>query len=289
VGFGKYLKAALLNPWNLLALLGSMGFAALSPMPDVLLPVVIAVEVAYLGLIGTHPKFQKYVEAQDAKAQRQGGKVTAEQARQRIVAALPKPLLHRFETLRARCREFLHIAEQLRDPQGSSSPLPLEELQTAGLDRLLWIYLRLLHTQFSLESFLQKTGERDISDDIRNLEQRLAELPPTSADPQREKVRKALEDNLDTCRTRLGNFRKAHDNYELVKLEIDRLENKITALSELAVNRHEPDFVSGQVDEVASSMVQTERTMSELQFLTGLETSDSEVPTMLGRESIAQS
>ena len=54
----------------------------------------------------------------------------------------------------------------------------------------------------------------------------------------------------------------------------------------MAVNRHEPDFISGQVDEVASSMVQTERTMSELDFLTGLDTADEAVPRMVQRETV---
>ena len=71
------------------------------------------------------------------------------------------------------------------------------------------------------------------------------------------------------------------DNYELVKLELDRLENKIRSLSEMAVNRQEPDFISGQVDQVASSMVETERTMNDLQFATGLETLQDEPPEML--------
>jgi hypothetical protein len=66
-----------------------------------------------------------------------------------------------------------------------------------------------------------------------------------------------------------------------VKLELDRLENKIRSLSEMAVNRQEPDFISGQVDQVASSMVETERTMNDLQFATGLETLHDEPPEML--------
>ncbi len=99
-------------------------------------------------------------------------------------------------------------------------------------------------------------------------------------------MRRAIEDNLQTCRDRLANLQKALDNYELVKLEIDRLQNKICALSELAVNRQEPDFISTQVDQVASSMVQTERTMNELQFATGLEAADDAVPELVRRESV---
>lgn len=150
----------------------------------------------------------------------------------------------------------------------------------AGLDRLLWIYLRLLYTRFALARFLQKTGQQEILKTIQRLEQQLAQLPP-AGDPRKERMRKALDDNLQTNRTRLANLEKARENYQLVELEIDRLENKIRSLSEMAVNRQEPEFISSQVDQVASSMVETERTMNELQFATGLDPVDNEAPELL--------
>ena len=71
----------------------------------------------------------------------------------------------------------------------------------------------------------------------------------------------------------------------MVKLEIDRLENKIQSLSEMAVNRQEPDFISGQVDQVANSMMETEKTMHELRFVTGLNNVD-EAPALLQGEIV---
>ena len=96
-----------------------------------------------------------------------------------------------------------------------------------------------------------------------------------------QRVRKALEDNLETSRIRLDNLTKAKDNYQLVQLEIERLENKIRSLSEMAVNRQEPEFISNQVDHVAASMMETEKTMNELQFATGLNSLDEQTPEML--------
>ena len=93
---GKYLKVAFLNHWNLLAFLGASAFALLSPAPDVLLPVVAAGEIAYLGLLGTHPKFQAYVEAQEHKRTRAASSESAQQTLQRITSSLPKELLDRF-------------------------------------------------------------------------------------------------------------------------------------------------------------------------------------------------
>jgi hypothetical protein len=288
VGVFKYIKSAFLVPWNLLAFGAGMVAAAVSfdaNLAMVIASLTMAAEVAYLGFLGTHPKFQKYVEAQEAKGNRAEAVVGAEQALQQILGALPRPAVQRFEALRGRCLELRQIAVNLRDPSLAHSPLPLEELHLEGLDRLLWIYLRLLYTQHALESFLQKTNEKDIRTNIQTQEARLQKTP-VDDNPQRQRIRKSLEDNLETSRLRLQNYEKARDHMELVKLEIERLETKINSLSELAVNRQEPNFISEQVDQVASSMVQTERTMNELQFATGLATAEEEVPQLIRRESV---
>ena len=127
---------------------------------------------------------------------------------------------------------------------------------------------------------MRKTSERQIQEEIEGVEERLARIPADTQSAQQQRIRKALDDNLQTLRDRLTNLQKARDNYELVKLEIERLENKIRSVSELAVNRQEPDYISGQVDQVAASMLETEKTMNELQFATGLETVD-EAPDLL--------
>jgi hypothetical protein len=281
----RSIKTAFLYHWNLLGVLGGLGFAALSPLPAALVPLVLAAEAAYLGFLGTHPRFQKYVEAQKAKQERDRGKAGAEDGLERILSALPPKAVKRFEALRARCLELRQIAVGLKDPSRADEPMPLEELQLAGLDRLLWTFLRLLFTQHMLERFFQRTNEEQINNTIKNLEQSLRSQSVGPDDPQKQKIRKALEDNIQTSRERLANLQKARGNSELVQLEIDRLENKIQSLSEMAINRQEPDYIVHQVDEVASSMVQTERTMNELQFATGL-TVEEEVPQLLQRPTV---
>ncbi len=289
----KYLKRAFLNQWNLLAFVGASAFGLLSGRPDIVLPVVAAGELAYLGMLGTHPKFQAYVEAQEAKAARGENSGDTQRTLERITQSLPRAALDRFLELRTRCLELQQIAVELKHPGQETAELPFENFQADGLDRLLWIHLRLLYTQNALERFLKKTSEQQIRDDIRRLEDRLATLSAeqpggtaNTGSTQAQKIRKALEDNLATSRDRLLNLQKARDNYELVKLEIERLENKTRSLAELAVNRQEPDFISGQVDQVAASMLETEKTMNDLQFVTGLETLE-ETPEML-RVPVAQ-
>jgi hypothetical protein len=285
VRFTKYLKTAFLNQWNLLAFLGAAAFGVISGQPDIVLPLVVAGEMTYLGLLSTHPKFQKYVEAQDAKATRTETSVASQRALERITQSLPRESLERFHALRERCLELQQIALALKHPGSADAPLPFEDFQSDNLDRLLWIHLRLLYTEYALQRFLRKTSEQQMREEIRGVEERIARIPADSTSPQQERIRKALEDNLQTLNDRLANLQKARDNYELVKLEIERLENKIRSVSELAVNRQEPDYISGQVDQVAASMRETEKTMNELQFATGLETVD-EAPELLRERQV---
>jgi hypothetical protein len=286
LGLGRYIKTAFLNHWNLLAVGAGAVFAFLSGQPDVVLPIVAAAEIAYLGTLSTHPKFQRAVDAEEAKGRRQVKANQGEEALERITAALPRASLERYEALRKRCQDLRQIAVDLRHPAAGGEPMPFEDLQLRGLDRLLWIYLRLLYTEWSLSRFLERTSEERIQADITRLEQQLAGYAPSEQNPRRHKARQTVADNLETSRSRLANLTKARENHELVQLEIDRLENKIRSLSELAVNRQEPEFISDQVDSVAASMLETENTMNELQFATGLGQMDEAVPELVSRRRI---
>jgi hypothetical protein len=283
VHLGKYLKAAFNYHWNLLWFGAGTFVALLSGYGEVFLPLVMAGELTYLGLLGTHPKFQSYVDAQAAKSAREQGSENAEQAILRIYKTLPKRSLDRFNALRARCLELRQIAQELKSPGSANSSVTFDSVQVAGLDRLLWIFLRLLYTEFSLDRFLHQTSEEAIQADINRLQANLQKLGPANDDLQREKMRKTIEDNLQTSRDRLTNLQRARGNFDLVHLEIDRLENKITSLCEIAVNRQEPDFITGQVDQVATSMLETEKTMNELQFVTGFSETEQAVPELLER------
>jgi len=154
------------------------------------------------------------------------------------------------------------------------------------LDRLLWIHLRLLYTQYALAQFLQKTSGDEIQQAIQKLEQQIGHLPADEKDSSRQRIRAALQDNLETSRNRLINLNKAQENYRFIQLERDRLENKIRSLGEMAINRQEPEFITSEVDHVASSLLDTEKTMNELQFATGLNSLDIEPPELIRAKAV---
>ncbi|RIK84882.1 MAG: hypothetical protein DCC67_04545 [Planctomycetota bacterium] len=277
----KYIKAAFLYHWNLLAFLGGMGFAVLSGHADVAAPLVLAAETAYLGFLGTHPKFQSYVEAQQASVARKAASEQSADALQIILKRLPERSRRRYAELLDRCRRLRQIAADLKHPGAAHVGESFDSLQSEGLDRLLWMFLRLLFTEFSLARFLQQTSREEIQQDLDGLDANLKTLAAQAESPHAAKLRRTLEDSLATSRARLENYDRARSNYEFVRLELDRLEKKIDSLAELAINRQEPDYISTQIDQVAHSMHDAEKTMNELQYVTGVELLDDHAPPIL--------
>ena len=122
---------------------------------------------------------------------------------------LPAAQLRRFQALRDRCLALRQIAEQLREPAGADSIRSLDELQLSDLDRLLWIYLRMLYTQHMLERFFENTSGDQIQAEIRRLEDRIRRLEKEPDSANRSRIRQSLQANLETCRSRLANLDKA--------------------------------------------------------------------------------
>ncbi len=281
----RYIQAAFWNRWNILALLAGTGLAVLSGYADIVGALVLAAEVGYLGMLGTHPKFQKYVDAQDHQAERQRSGETNQQLLERLTKSLPRELRDRYDRLRKRCIDLHQIAANIHRTTNDRFTGSLDSMQLEGLDRLLWIFLRLLYTRHALSQFLEQTSQRAIESEMQRTTSRLQALGEGDQSKHTQNMRCMLEDNLQTCRQRLANYEKARANHEFVDLELDRLENKIKSVAELAVNRREHDFISTQVDDVADSMIETEKTIAELDFATGFSEADGEVPELL-RQSL---
>jgi hypothetical protein len=273
-GIKEYLKRAFLYKWNLLIFLGGVAAAALSPWPDAVLPLVAAGELAYLGGLVSIPKFRDAVDAQVYKEAREpnapraaaGGESLAG-----IVSSLAPESRRRFETLRGRCLEMRAIARGV----GGNQTSPADDLSTPALDKLLWIFLRLLVSQQGMQRFLTSTNEGEIHARLDELKGRLAGAG------QDGRFKRSLQDSLAAQELRLQNYAKARENAEFVRLELDRIEAKIQALAESSVNRQDPDALTSQIEGVTESVKTTETAIRELQQITGLVDQMQEPPAIL--------
>ena len=277
-----YLKRAFLNHWNLLALGGATAFSLLSGRPDVFLPVTLAAEIACLAALATSARFQRQVDATERSSS--GGDSLVGERALRLLATLPPPERRRFERLRNLCRELLDVADGARvaSPQ---QPSVLEDVRGENMDRLLWIFLKLLHSRAALERFFANTSEEEIRARKEEAERKLRALEPAGAQTRQ---RASLEDIVATSELRLQNFRKARENHEFLQLEIDRLDAKIAGIAEMGINRQDPAAVTGEIDVVSTSALEAERAMHEIDAITGLDFSDDrEPPRLLARKAAA--
>jgi hypothetical protein len=63
----KYIKKAFLYHWNLLGVATGAAVAFISGYPDVVLPVIAALELIYLAGLSSNPRFQDAVIAAERK------------------------------------------------------------------------------------------------------------------------------------------------------------------------------------------------------------------------------
>lgn len=286
----KYIKAAFANRWNLLGLAAGVGFSMMSQQPEVGLSLVAAGEMAWLGFVGTHPRFRQYVDITEQQKLKENNAKTAEVRMRRMLTSLPRGAQQRFRKLMGRCEELRAITKQYQTANGVLEPDgTFAEVRLDGLDRLLWLFLKLLYTENSLNRFFETTTIDEIERETRQVQSRLEREAERPQNEQRARIMATLQDNLNTCKQRQKNFEQARDSYELVKAEQKRLENKIRSLAEMGISRSDPAMLSNEVDSVAGSIHETEQTLSELEFVTGFSTSQDEaVPEIVTRRVVAK-
>jgi DNA repair ATPase RecN len=169
------------------------------------------------------------------------------------------------------------VRGETRDSSGASN-----ELRTPALDRLLWVVLRLLLSEQAIARFLQAADEAGIEKSIADLQGRRKKRADSvgEANQADDRIIRSLDDSITTAMARKENLEKAKHNAEFVATELDRLENKIAAVTEMAVAHSDPDEMAGRIDAISEGITQTEETIRELQQITGV--SDAEVtPSIL--------
>lgn len=281
-GLKDYVKAAFLYHWNLLLFLGGLGLAAVSPYPDALIPIVGGLELAYLTALSSMPRFRTAIdaklakEAREAKTTDRAPTVSSQENLERIIESLPTPSLRRFLALRQRCFEMRSITSGVRG-QAHTGADSADSIRAPALDRLLYLFLRLLVSQDGLDRFLKSTSERELEAKVTDVRARL-ESARAAGD---ERIVRSLQDSLSDAELRLENYRKAMKDAEFVAIELDRIETKIQALVEMGVSRQDPEYMSHQVTAAAESMQHTEAAVNQLQHLTGLADQIEEPPPIL--------
>ena len=277
--FGAGLKRAFTWHWHLLALGAAGGAAVLSGVPMIVLPFIAAAELGYLGFLGLNPRFQKVLKATE-RSKLPPPLPTDPSARLgQLIAFLSPDDLARFQALRQRCTDLNKLRRSMNAREGNSG---VEDFRGESLDRMLWLYLKLLHQRSGLERFLTSTEETQIKNELASAEAQLAtsQAKDQSNGSPESRLTTSVRDRIITIRERLENYQRATDSLELVTAEIQKTEQQITHLCEVGMTMSDSAGLSVQIDSISESLQSSEQIFADTAFASFAAESDTPPPIL---------
>ena len=161
--------------------------------------------------------------------------------------------------------ELLNLRRSMNAKEGTTG---VEDFRGESLDRMLWLYLKLLHQRSGLEQFLGATHREQIEAELKSAEAQLAtaQARDQAAGMPESRLATSIRDRVTTIRERLDNHHKASDGLELVTAEIEKTEQQITHLCEVGMTMSDSAGLSVQIDTISQSLQSSEKLFSEASF-----------------------
>ncbi|MEO7098168.1 MAG: hypothetical protein ABI162_02315 [Luteolibacter sp.] len=255
------LKRSFTWHWHLLGLGAGVAFAVLSGTPVLWLPFLAAAEAGYLGFLGLNPRFQKVLKAKGS-ATPPPLSASPAQRFQQLMEFLSATDVQRFQTLQYRCSELIKLRKSMASKESDSG---VEGFRDGSLDRMLWLFLKLLHQRSGLERFLGATQREEIERELHTAEAQLAttQARDKAAQLPEGRLTTSVRERITTIRERLDNLTKATESLELVTAEIDKTEQQITHLCEVGMTMSDAAGLSVQIDSISESLQSSERIFSQ--------------------------
>jgi uncharacterized small protein (DUF1192 family) len=239
----RYLKAAFLVGVPVPGLgrlpLNAMGAFAMAVLgfiePSVWLA-AFGVEVAVVGSLAFNRRFQNVV---DARALPQA--IQAEAAkRSALVAALPPDLKARLVALHTTSARVLDICHKL-----TAEPDIIAGTE-ASLDKLEWIYLKLLIARDHLANDLGAESESSLSQRIAALQK---EIDADTADAsQKPTLQRSQQATLNILRQRLDNLHNRDHMLKENESDLSRIEAQVALMRENAAIEGKPSAVDTEIE-----------------------------------------
>jgi hypothetical protein len=240
----KYLKSAFLVgvdvpglgrlPVNLLA---AAGFVILGIAQPAFWLLGLGLETSVIFALGLNPRFQKYVDSR----QMQLSATDVNAQRQTLIRLLSPDARDKLSALATRCQSVLQVY------RGTQADDYIVSTNQDALERLQWLYLKLLVGRHYLETGSGSTGD-SLSRKIEALEIEL-QTPAAS-----ESLRESKTATLSILKQRLSNFRNRSRLLEEIDSDLTRIEAQVDLALENASIQGRPQTISTEI-ELASDLV----------------------------------
>jgi hypothetical protein len=209
------------------------------------------VELAYLFVLSSNASFRHDIDSAESDRSREESAARVK----KIVSALDGGSQAAYQSLVARCNDIIRNSDA-----GSFDKTQIGE----GLDRLLWIYIRLLKTTKQLAAAVDDSAGRD-----RQLRGQIAQLEKDLHSDLSDDLRASKEATLNTLRARLAIQSEAKAKLEYSRAELQRIEGEVDRAREQSLISTEPVAVTRQVDAITSGLGVTNDWIKQQQDIFG--------------------
>ncbi len=238
--------------------LAAAGMLGIMVNPGFLL-LGVGVELAYLFLLGTHPRFQKYVQARQLSKEKESKQVQLST----LMNKLTPTARTRFQALQQRCQTIMEFySSQLNVGPG------IADQHNQSLNRFAWIFLQLLLTKEGIMYMIKQSSftpefRGKLEEEIRQLESRVRD------DKLSPELNKSLESQRDILKQRLNVIGEAESKLTYIDAELSRIKKQIELLREQAAVSKDSQAIAVRIDDVSSSLGETTEWIKEQQNLFG--------------------
>jgi hypothetical protein len=259
----RYLKAAFLMEMEIPGLgrlpvnaLFAAGMGILGAAIHPLWLAEIGIETALVSTLAFHPRFQKYVDATSGDRALQDGSDDGNTKRNTLIAVLPDELRARLLKLEQTSARVLSIYQNLGiEPE-------LLDGTKASLDKLQWIYLKLLIARHHLANELGAESRESI-------EARIEQLQPLHISAQAEPstaLQRSQEATLAILHRRLDNLRNRDRILRENDSDLARIEAQVELMRENAAIEGKPSSVETEI-ELASDLASPDLYGSQMSLI----------------------
>jgi len=238
-------------PVNKMGLAGAIALGLLNPGFWFL---GAGMEVCYLWMLSTDPRFQKYIQSKRLNLIEQDKAIRINE----MVRTLDKPSVARLEALNANLAQI----SRLMDMNSDGTMQFIRETKEKTLGQLPVLFLKLLVTRRMICESLERTDAAAIRRELRDLEKQLAGSGLSEA------LEKSVRGNIEIRQKRLENIGRAQENLKLVEMELNRIENQVQLIREETALNRTPEALSAGIDRISLTLGETEQWVdSHAEFL----------------------
>src|SRR5215831_7237644 len=260
----SYVKAAFQWQYNLIAMAGAVGFAAMSSSE---LPLILGagLELIYLAVVPQMSRFQRLVRSWKYADEKR----VAEARLQALFREIPPDMRARYSRIDALCRSIRENYARL-----SAATQVFAKETEDRLDGLLQGYLRLLHALQQHYEYLRNTDVERIKKEAAELQRHMASDPP--------KVQEINRKRLEILAKRIEKFGKIRENCSVIEAQCGAMEDVLQLIRDQSVTLRDPQQVSDQLEGLVHDVEQTEQTVREVESIFELATPDNTFGPALG-------